>query len=323
MISKESITTVSAIGSKLILPTGPDRLAEAPVGISSAFAGLRAPLIVIGMHRSGTSMVVGMLHIMGVYMDPDMSPDALSEVVPGVRARTDGYGEAVAFRLANEGVMRRSGSDWQHIDSFLEMRDDARFTSGCIRQLTDATNGSLKLDFLDRYPGGTPNVWGWKDPRNSLTLPYWLKIFPQARLLHVRRDAVAVVNSLMRRSTEKAANEAQAPPSIGERLRNAAANPTIISGAIRRRLGLSKPSGPMTRDDWLRLADRYTGECLKHRDHSPGYLEISYEAILADPGSHATAISRFAEIDANAAQIRDAAAFVLVDRKKAQNDPLK
>jgi hypothetical protein len=263
------------------------------------------------MHRSGTSMVVGMLQMLGVYMDPD----AQSNLIPGERARIDGYGESVAFRLANEVIMRRAGADWQHIEGFLDRRDDSSFAFACIRQLVESTNSSLKTDFLDRYPGVRPGVWGWKDPRNSLTLPYWLNIFPQARILHVRRDPEAVVNSLMRRSTEKAASEAAAPPSTVERLRNAAANPAIIVNSFRRRIGLSKPAAPMTRESWRHLADRYESECLKYRDHSPGYLEISYEAILDDPVSHAELMSSFACASTSDARIREAAAFVLVDRQ--------
>ncbi len=31
-------------------------------------------------------------------------------------------------------------------------------------------------------------AWGWKDPRNTFTLPMWLSIFPKARVLHVLRN---------------------------------------------------------------------------------------------------------------------------------------
>jgi hypothetical protein len=259
-------------------------------------------------------MVVGMLQTLGVYMDPDMRPNAQAERIPGVRERSDGYGEAVVFRLANEAVMRRAGADWQHVESFLSRRDSPRFASSSIRQLSNATYNSLKTGFLDRYPGGKPVAWGWKDPRNALTLPYWLSIFPQARLLHVRRDTDAVVSSLMSRSTERAAIESAAPPSTGERLRNAAANPTRLVRGIGRRVGLSKPVQPMTRDDWARLADLYTAECVKYRTHTPGYLEIAYEAILNDPESYAGQISDFAQTSATIAVIRETAAFVLVNR---------
>jgi hypothetical protein len=35
--------------------------------------------------------------------------------------------------------------------------------------------------------GCSSGPWGWKDPRNSLTLPFWLQVFPGARVLIVHR----------------------------------------------------------------------------------------------------------------------------------------
>jgi hypothetical protein len=135
----------------------------------------------------------------------------------------------------------------------------------------------------------------------------------------------------MRRSSEKSNAEAAAPPSMRERLRNAAANPAIIANSLRRRLGLSKPLGPMTIDDWRRLADRYTAECVNYRNHAPGYLEIAYEDIMNDPRSFAEQISLFAKINAEDgkidgkidARIHEAAAFVNVDKGPKHNDHIK
>ncbi len=300
---KEVVTSLAASPAQ-------QRTTPMTVDISPAFAGLEPPLIVTGMHRSGTSMVVGMLQVLGVYMDPDLEPITISHRIPGDRERTDGYGEAVAFRLANEAVMRRTGADWQHVESFLDQRDGPNIAAASIRQLTTETHNSLKTGYLDRYPGGRPGTWGWKDPRNSLTLPYWLTLFPHARVLHVRRDIDSVVNSLMRRSAESAAIEAVTPPSVSERLRNAASNPTRFIRGVGRRVGLSKPVQPMTRQDWARLVERYTSENLKYRDHAPGYLEVSYEAILNDPESFACQLSAFAKAPATDSEIRVAAAFV-------------
>jgi hypothetical protein len=42
-------------------------------------------------------------------------------------------------------------------------------------------------------------AWGWKDPRNSITLPVWLKLFPDARVIHIVRNGVDVAESLYRR----------------------------------------------------------------------------------------------------------------------------
>ena len=28
-----------------------------------------------------------------------------------------------------------------------------------------------------------PFPWGWKDPRNSITLPLWLRLYPEAKII--------------------------------------------------------------------------------------------------------------------------------------------
>ena len=42
-------------------------------------------------------------------------------------------------------------------------------------------------------------TWGWKEPRTTLFAPAWLEIFPDARLLHVIRDARAAGESIRAR----------------------------------------------------------------------------------------------------------------------------
>ncbi len=42
--------------------------------------------------------------------------------------------------------------------------------------------------------------WGWKDPRNTFTLPMWLGLFPRARVIHIHRQQKDVVKSLQQRN---------------------------------------------------------------------------------------------------------------------------
>src|SRR5262249_54549623 len=39
--------------------------------------------------------------------------------------------------------------------------------------------------------------WGWKDPRTIFTLPIWLRLFPEAKLIYILRNGVDVASSLM------------------------------------------------------------------------------------------------------------------------------
>jgi hypothetical protein len=103
--------------------------------------------------------------------------------------------------------MRQAGAEWDQPEAF-----DAL--------LADSSRRELFGDFL-RYSLTTPRAvsylgwsrylhyrdlarldvaWGWKDPRSTFTLPFWLDIFPDARVLHIYRNGVDVANSLHMRS---------------------------------------------------------------------------------------------------------------------------
>lgn len=49
---------------------------------------------------------------------------------------------------------------------------------------------AFKLDF----------PWGWKDPVNTFTLPFWLDLFPEARVVHIFRNGVDIAQSLYTRT---------------------------------------------------------------------------------------------------------------------------
>ena len=44
-----------------------------------------------------------------------------------------------------------------------------------------------------------PFAWGWKDPRNTFTLPLWRELFGRVRVIHVWRNGVDVAASLRSR----------------------------------------------------------------------------------------------------------------------------
>ena len=44
------------------------------------------------------------------------------------------------------------------------------------------------------------NVWGWKDPRNSLTLPFWQDLLPGLKTLIVVRNPLEVAHSMKERN---------------------------------------------------------------------------------------------------------------------------
>jgi len=293
-------------------------------GIHRDFLRLPPPVIVIGMHRSGTSLVAGMLSLLGVYMDPalDLHPGTGADEI-GLAMRATGYGEAMAFRRVNESLLDVADSRWDCVDGFLAQRDERLFAALSVLRLRLATFGRLRAGFLTLRPDVPGGAWGFKDPRTSLTLPYWLRLFPQARVLHVRRDVDAVIASLIRRESsrgESAEGAVDWRPPLTRRLARKALNPAAALRYAARRAGLGsapcwRACPPQTFDDWMRLCGQYLRECVAWRSLGSQYLEVRYERILDDPMDAAARLADFARVKATDRARRCAA--LLVDSRHA------
>ena len=77
---------------------------------------------------------------------------------------------------------------------------------GIVRQLPDSTGktahsirfGARRGDW--RFPWEERLPWGWKDPRTSLTLPFWRSAFGPLQIVAMVRNPLEVVTSLHRRN---------------------------------------------------------------------------------------------------------------------------
>lgn len=144
---------------------------------------LKKPLIIIGMHRSGTSLLAKVLEKAGIFM--------------GVMK--DHNYEAIHFLSLNQQTLWAAGGSW--IDPVVpEPIYWKRLLNA--RQLYEE---HFRLDTKPArfYHRLFPRPWGWKDPRNTFTLPMWLDLFPEARVLHITRDPQEVARSLQVRNHKK------------------------------------------------------------------------------------------------------------------------
>ena len=140
---------------------------------------LKRPYIIIGMHRSGTSFLSRALHQNGVFMGHKQSPNA----------------EARYFQKRNIELMVSNGYTWdlpaipKNYTAVNHSNSELLFNFFGIHQNFDL----LK----ELWQKGTPKNWGFKDPRNTFTLPYWLRLFPDARIIHIYRNGMDVAISLI------------------------------------------------------------------------------------------------------------------------------
>ena len=160
----------------------------------------RSPIIVIGMHRSGTSLVSRMLDRLGVF----------------VGARLDGNHEATFFLRLNSWLLRQCGGSWdqpQHLDLLLSHERMMALSKAYIEYVLRSPRSVAYLG-VRRYHAGQRigslgHPWGWKDPRNTYTLPLWLSIYPDAKVINVTRHGIDVAASLHTRFEKRLAEAEQ------------------------------------------------------------------------------------------------------------------
>jgi hypothetical protein len=141
-----------------------------------------APVCIAGMHRSGTSMVARLLNLCGLYLGKD------EELMPPDIYNIEGYWENLKFVEINDSLLLRSNATWAFPPS-------SDFTSELHKLPPELLEKAEKLiqSFKDR------GAWGWKDPRNSLTLPFWQRLIPNLKVIICLRNPVQVSRSLTAR----------------------------------------------------------------------------------------------------------------------------
>jgi hypothetical protein len=155
------------------------------------------PLIVVGMHRSGTSLLSRLLSDIGIHMGGWLSRDA----------------EAVYFQKINRKIYQSVNAHWAEPESLIQAMESPVFVQSQITRVQEELQGfgsrvglppSISRNFGKstwlRLLEDPQFHWGWKDPRTALVIPIWQKVFPQARWVHIIRNGVDVAISLYQRA---------------------------------------------------------------------------------------------------------------------------
>src|SRR6266576_201440 len=139
-------------------------------------------LCIAGAHRSGTSMVTRLLHRCGL----DLGPQA--ELMPARSDNPEGLWEHLHFVAINYEVLNQLGGAWDLPPPPGADFEDVRLDP----QRTKAQWNIAKF--------GSSAVWGWKDPRNCLTLRFWQQLLPKLKVLLVVRNPLEVAYSMQKRN---------------------------------------------------------------------------------------------------------------------------
>ncbi|KKQ26870.1 MAG: Sulfotransferase domain superfamily protein [Candidatus Magasanikbacteria bacterium GW2011_GWC2_37_14] len=246
------------------------------------------PVIIIGMHRSGTSMVIKMLEKLGLF----------------VGKQKDLNHEALFFQKINDWIMHQCGTRWDNptLIRYLLNNDDIRklskdYISFIMKTPHAISYLGLKGYIRYRTPANLPIPWGWKDPRNTFTLPIWIDLFPDSKVIHIYRHGVDVANSLKVRQDkvlqeEKAIYNKRKP----------------FYFLLPKRSGFTDTVRCTSMEGGFSLWEEYMQEAKKNVNNLQNRaIEIKYEDFLDQPEGNLKTLAQFCNLNADESRISEIA----------------
>jgi hypothetical protein len=264
---------------------------------------VRQPIIFIGMHRSGTSMLGRLLENLGLFAG----------------TRKDENNEALFFQEINTWLLAQCGGRWDMpaASSHLWRHEKGLpWIESYIRNLLDSPR-SIQFLGLRRYlAGGMKSLdapWGWKDPRNTFTLPIWLRVFPQAKVISIERHGVDVAQSLRVREARNLDEAVQ----TYQRYR---------SLVFLRPKGGGFVESPRCTflDGGFSLWKEYSAQARSMIEQLPGNrsLALRYEEVLENPLKFVRDSAEFCGLEASDSRLREVVATIKADRANSYaSDP--
>ena len=145
-------------------------------------AKTQTAICIAGAHRSGTSMLTRLLHACGLFLGPK------NALMPPQADNPDGFWEHLGFVALNDELLNALGGAWD-----LPPKADETFARAELDPLR--LKARLLIKSFD-----SAHVWGWKDPRNSLTLPFWRNLLPGMKTVSMVRNPLEVAYSMRKRN---------------------------------------------------------------------------------------------------------------------------
>ncbi len=140
-------------------------------------------VLVLGMHRSGTSALGRLLNMMGCYFGEE------SVMARAAQDNPKGFWERLDVVWANDELLRLAGGSWWEVDRL-------DFAAAAPEPATQVQRylGQILLKLDAHRP------WFVKDPRLCLTLDHWLPHLERPVFIHAQRSPLQVARSLQRRN---------------------------------------------------------------------------------------------------------------------------
>jgi len=141
-------------------------------------------LMILGMHRSGTSLLASWLASCGLHLGTTLAGAHIGN--------TKGHFEDMDFIHLHDKLLR-----------FVEISDGGLTNIKNVHTLQENLVNDEIRDFLNAKNNN--DYWGWKDPRTCLFLKSYNMLIPNAKAIVIFRKPLEVVDSIIRREEKKLA----------------------------------------------------------------------------------------------------------------------
>lgn len=144
-------------------------------------SGENKVLIILGMHRSGTSLMAQWMHKCGLFLG--------HRLMTGNEHNAEGHYEDLDFHDFHEEIFR------SYQVSYGGLKKVPLFSLNEYQ--------STKLKSIIDFKNSLKKQWGWKEPRTNVFLEHYEGILPNAYNLITFRSPLSVIDSLIRREKKE------------------------------------------------------------------------------------------------------------------------
>ncbi|MEN9447765.1 MAG: hypothetical protein RJA25_1055 [Bacteroidota bacterium] len=256
------------------------------------------PVIILGMHRSGTTMITKMLENVGLFLGTEKEINH----------------ESLFFWEINNWI-------FDIHTATPEKPYNLRYKNpACEQVIVDSLEYFIQSNKRKQYLGNLSSKFqsikdidipfGWKDPKNTYTIDFWSKIFPNPKIIHIYRNPIDAVSSYIER-------DLILKNKFEWNWKKKLKRDFLISKNFHQNFRLTSI------EEGYNLWEEYVSRAMSLSEIYPNYISVKYEDFLEQPQKHLSSIAAFAGLRPSEAQLKQATSTIKSERRYAfLNNPI-